>query len=1226
MQTAILRARWSSLLGEDLTDTHRNPGDTVERRRLQLEGLASGPPQEAVPNHDDFALIEPLGEGGMGLVYRAREHRLRREVALKMLRPGSSAAAQELFLAEAVLSGNLDHPNIVPVHSLGTLANGDPFLTMKLVAGETWQDRLGTMAAKELPEQLEILLQVSNAVAFAHSRGIVHNDLKPANVMLGAYGEVLVVDWGLAVSCWEMAPAGFRHRSEIKAPCGTPHYMAPELAQGMGEEIGPWTDLYLLGGMLYRVLQGRAPHQQANYLDSVLSAAEGNYQPLSEQQPETLRRLVDHALEPDRSRRLAEVAQFQAGIRTYLAHRESLSITSAAHIKLAACRQPQPGSPAQETGLYEGLAEAVADFRTARRLWEQNPGAQRGESAARLALAELAVARADLGLAEAQVALLGAAGLGAAEQARLTALRDGIAALHARRRRNQGARRRLRVGLALASLLVVATVAFFALRERWQLREQVADRHLAIDSLRAEIARLNPDSLALGCARSLARLPSADTSAPAELSFAQRQAHSDAVLGLLACVSARERLQQLDAEPIGERQIPTLPADERAALQDFIDEQRQAALQLALRNGSFDLARLIVDGMGLSEAARALERARIDQARAATVNRRRAQTREAIADLKRGREREGRTEWAVSPADYVQRISSFRHVEIAQLLADELRPFTERAAQGGGAALWTQAERDLLELLLLTLGQLELPQVSLEALSSFLAVVADAELTVTCGRALCGAGSADAVPVLLAARARLGADSRVWQRIARDFGRLPRRPSPPQASAEACYLYGVELSLYGEARAAIEAFDRAVALDPELSDAWLARGVQYRQLGENERARADYGAVIALDSTNAAAWNNRSNLLKVSDPEQALADLDQALRYDPELREAWANRAQLRLKQGDPEGSLADARELIARFPDDAQGHAAAARALSQLGRADEALAACMRAHELDVQDVDNLELRAYLYGMRGSYQRALEDCNQALRLDPRRAGAFAVRSNCHNALGKHAAALADADRAIALMPSLASAWYYRAHARALLGQHREAIADYEGALERGCQIDDILIQIAVHWCELDEGDPALDALDRHIARYPDQAYGYLVRAEILGLLGRTEESLRDLDSAVARDPGEPSARLMRAQLLWGRGDLAAALADLEEVGLTDPSAPLMAAVLCIQWAERGPEAEAAARLEAALVWLERAEQAGLVDLARLTGQPELAPLHDEPRWQQLLERLSSAP
>ncbi len=349
-----------------------------------------------------FVPISELGRGGMGTISSARQQRLRRVVALKQLRKDrGQAVAQQHFTIEALLCASLEHPNIVPIYDLDTQADGELFLAMKLVEGQSWRQLLQA-EPKALRRHLDILLQLCNAVSFAHSRGVVHNDIKPANVMLGPYGEVLLVDWGLAVEIESRGALKLRPAASIRTPCGTPCYMPPELARGEGAAIGPWTDTYLLGGLLFQILSGHPP-RQGNFLLLIEAAAEGEVAPLAEELPKELRAICLRALHPDPCQRFQQATDLQAALHDYLRHRESLQISQAAHKQLQteALRTTSPGDDQ-----YQGFAEAVAGFRHAASLWKDNPEAREGRRAAHLEYARSALRHGDLGLAASQLSQL----------------------------------------------------------------------------------------------------------------------------------------------------------------------------------------------------------------------------------------------------------------------------------------------------------------------------------------------------------------------------------------------------------------------------------------------------------------------------------------------------------------------------------------------------------------------------------------------------------------------------------------------------------------------------------------------------------------------------------------------------------------------------------------------------------------------------------------------------
>jgi serine/threonine protein kinase len=212
-----------------------------------------------------YELERELDRGGMGVVYAARDRELEREVALKVLATavadGETAARLK---REARIIAGLEHPGIVPVHDVGVLPDGRVFYAMKLVSGQ----RLDAFLRTERPraERLRVFLRIAEPVAFANAHGVIHRDLKPENVMVGPFGEVLVMDWGVAKRIAEPeAEVGGRGHAPTAGGTshgtvlGTPAWMAPEQARGEVERLDARTDVYALGAILYFMLTGRPP-------------------------------------------------------------------------------------------------------------------------------------------------------------------------------------------------------------------------------------------------------------------------------------------------------------------------------------------------------------------------------------------------------------------------------------------------------------------------------------------------------------------------------------------------------------------------------------------------------------------------------------------------------------------------------------------------------------------------------------------------------------------------------------------------------------------------------------------------------------------------------------------------------------------------------------------------------------------------------------------------------
>jgi serine/threonine protein kinase len=232
-----------------------------------------------------FRVLRPHARGGLGQVYVAHDEELHREVALKEMHDqhAHDETSRTRFLLEAEITGGLEHPGIVPVYGLGQYADGRPFYAMRFVKGDSLKDAIekfhrgradaGTRTL-ELRELLGRFIDVCQAIQYAHDRGVLHRDLKPGNIMLGKYGETMVVDWGLAKALGAADPSA-RSRSDEPAlqppsasgtahtmqgsAVGTPQYMSPEQAAGRLDQLGPASDIYSLGATLYALLTGQPP-------------------------------------------------------------------------------------------------------------------------------------------------------------------------------------------------------------------------------------------------------------------------------------------------------------------------------------------------------------------------------------------------------------------------------------------------------------------------------------------------------------------------------------------------------------------------------------------------------------------------------------------------------------------------------------------------------------------------------------------------------------------------------------------------------------------------------------------------------------------------------------------------------------------------------------------------------------------------------------------------------
>ncbi len=269
-----------------------------------------------------FQVLRPHAQGGLGEVFVARDVELSREVALKQIIPfyADDPLIRSRFVAEAEITGRLEHPGVVPVYGLGCDPHGRPYYAMRFIVGDSLEDaieRFHNPATKNLSpaeRRLELrgllgrFIDVCNAIEYAHSRGILHRDLKPSNIMLGKYGETLVVDWGLAKAiagpesgkidagenALQPASGSGPAATQMGSALGTPQYMSPEQAAGRPNQLGPQSDVYSLGATLYCLLTGKAPFtdRTSDNIDEMLHRVErGDICPPRQLKPEIPRAL-----------------------------------------------------------------------------------------------------------------------------------------------------------------------------------------------------------------------------------------------------------------------------------------------------------------------------------------------------------------------------------------------------------------------------------------------------------------------------------------------------------------------------------------------------------------------------------------------------------------------------------------------------------------------------------------------------------------------------------------------------------------------------------------------------------------------------------------------------------------------------------------------------------------------------------------------------------------------
>jgi serine/threonine-protein kinase len=859
-----------------------------------------------------YQILGEIARGGMGAVFKARDADLGRDLAVKVLLEThrDDPDARRRFVEEAQIGGQLQHPGIVPVFELGDDADRRPFLAMTLVRGRTLAAMLAerTSPADDLTRSLTIFEQVAQTVAYAHARRVIHRDLKPGNVMVGAFGEVQVMDWGLAKVlpkggvADERRAAGARESlvhtvrsgegsatpSEAGSVLGTPAYMAPEQARGEVDRLDERADVFGLGAILCEILTGRAPYEGRTPGELRTAAARADLAGTRDRlascgADEGLRSLALSCLAADPIARphdagavARRVASYRAEIQDRLRAAELAQATAQARAREERTRLKLIVALAASVLLLVGLGG----------LWALAYQRQADEDSRRVAVA---LGRASPLLDSARDAWANrrdASGYDRAVQA-AEALLTGR--LPADLRRRVG-------GLAAGARAEAAAVAV----DRTLLAELAALRTSALDlglgeADRAYIrafrkARL--DLVARDPGDAIARLAARPRPVGAALA-----AHLDAWAGLrLKMKGEPERAARLlraaraaDPDPYRLRLRALLESGNLEARRDELARLVNDARSATLPAPDAVLLAAVLAGVGDVESAiEVLGRAVIDHPDDLWVN----------YDL----------------ATYLERRRPPSHEEA-------LRYFT------AARALWPESGHELGHLLD-RMGRVG------EARAIFLDLIGRQPDIL--GDMPCY-GDLDRVG-LPAASAAL---DREWAAARAEVARAPDDPT-------AYFRLGNISRVRGDRPGAGAAYRAAIGLKPDFLQAHFNLGVVLQDSGDAAGAAAEYRESIRLDPELAAAHNNLGNILRdAGDPAGAIAACRESIRLAPEFAGTHNNLGNALRDAGDLAGAAAEYREAIRLAPELPEAHCNLGVALGEQGRHVESLAEYRRGHDL---------------------------------------------------------------------------------------------------------------------------------------------------------------------------------------------------------------------------------------------------------------------------------------
>ena len=1063
-----------------------------------------------------YELRGELARGGMGAVFRAFHPGLKREVALKVLLAGRGASTDELarFRREAEAAARLQHPGIVAIHDVGE-DQGVQYLVMDLVEGQGLDRRIRQGGPLPPREAAELTRTLAEALAYAHTRAVLHRDMKPANVLLDKEGRPRITDFGLAKDL--ALDEGLTRTGVIM---GTPAYMPPEQARGDQEAIDRRADVYSLGATLYEMLVGRPPFRgpSPQVIYQVLRA-----EPV---RPRRLRPELDRDLETICLRCLEKDPQARYGTAQALADDLGRWLAGAPI-------EARPPGPLERLTKWSRRNPALAGVSGAALLLVLLVG---GASAVllprrerqRLAASARTAARAAAG----QVSALGSspgAQLGPALEALQAAQRWHDLDPHP-----DAARAHLEAACTLGEVALAG--------EQWDLARQCYQEAaaLGVDDARGQAGLLRVER------------------ARRELALARR-AEVQALL-------ARARAGELAREPEGlldavfalvrypEPQTVELLADELDQVsQELLRLEREALLGAALPHG---------EGSDREGDDRAGNDQGGDETGweglAAALDERAAQA--GVAPLSSASEALWRR--ACERAHQVMAGGKGRGWQ-AVLAAHQ------RAHLG--------ARLDAARVACDALGRIGLPAAE-ASLSRYLEASADEDEALHAARALARLGSAHGARLVQRARRRFGLTSRFSSAVAPLLARSRVALELEAEGGRGVWERGEARLAQGDLEGARADFERAVELEPQLSGAWSNLGLVRQQQGDLEGALSAYARALELSPQEGALHHNRASLLwtrgdvaaassayaravELSPREarfrasyaaaletqgqldDALRELDVALQLDPSLVAQWLQRGDLHLRRGERALAGADYERALALDPRCAQAWADRGWLRRLESDAEAAVADLRRALELDPRVAQTWDmLGSTLWGLEDA-AGALEAFARAVELAPDDPLKRVRRGFCLAALDRHTEAIADFDRALSLQPGLPPALLGRGDARRAAGDPAGAVGDYDAVLAAHPELVAAWNNRGLALLELSRPDEALESYERGLA-LEDSPTLWSNKGDALAARGDAEAARAAYDQALARLPGYVEALVGRAALRAAGGDHAGARDD----------------------------------------------------------------------------------
>jgi len=1156
-----------------------------------------GPPDSISEAFGRYRLQSQIGRGGMGDVFRGRDTDLGRELALKVLREdhrGHPELARR-FVEEAQIGGQLVHPGIAPIYDFGRSADGRPFFTMKLVKGRTLHELLAARrtAAEDLPRYLAIFEQVCQTMAYAHARGVIHRDLKPNNIMVGSFGEVQVMDWGLAKvlprseasggkAATESAVSAIRtvrssspaNATQAGSVLGTPAYMSPEQANGDIQTTDERADVFGLGSILCKILTGHPAYTGSTGQAILRKAMRGDTVDALERlenlgADEELCELTRRCLSIDRQQRprhAGEVADavtdYSRGVRERLRRAEEERVDAEARAREEAKRR----ALADQLAL-EARARATSERRRRR--------VTVGLAASVLALAGLAGdtwllrqqsrvrrhAAVVQALGEARRLQVAAYSADADEAARLA---EAVAAVERAEGllAQGGDTRQKHEARALMNSLA-------ADREALRKESEWLGRLIEIRSTKVESADGFAAETGYAAVFREAEIdPDSSSTEAAERIQARKPAVAQALVAALDDWAAVRRTQKKDvgaARQLTEVARLADPNPWRGRLRAALDQPRGKDRLVTLRAIADsarveDMPAVSLDLLGVS----LLDEGDAQAAADLLLKAQRAHPSDGWLkyNLARSLDKLGRTEEAIR---YLMAARTI-HPETAHDLAHAL----ERMGEADEAIVMF---RDLIRLrgteernLVCLAGVLQNQGVLAEAVTQLREAIRlkpdNARAHNNLGFALKCQGKLDDAMLEYRAAIRIEPDD---AKAHINLGLLLFVDKHEYAAAAAEYREAIRikpddaeshndlgLALRGQGRLddAITEYRASISIKPDDARTHNNLGGALGDIGKREEAIAEYRTAIRLKSDYAEPHNNLGwALCYLGKREEAFAEYREAIRLKPDYADAHINLGVVLSDQGKREEAIAEYREAIRIKPDDVKAHNNLGLALHAQGKRDEAIAEYRTAIRIKPDDaLAHYNLGVTLHSLK-KWDEAIAENRAAIRSNPDHAEAHCNLGIVLFVQGKVEEAIAELSEAIRLKPDLANAHDNMGDALRKQGKPDAAIAAYRTAIQIKPDYVDAHYSLGVLLCDDKHEYAAAAAEFREAIRLkPGYADAHCSLGIALNGQGKREEAIAAYRAAIRHEPDHANAHYNLGLALSAQGKSEEAIAEYRAV------------------------------------------------------------------------------